>query len=1204
MASCGSCRADNADGAKFCSECGTPLTVQCVSCGSTVTGRFCSECGTPAAGPTAVSPAQLPPQRTSAEVPALSERRITSVLFGDLVGFTSLSESRDADDVRELLSRYFTVCRTIVERYGGTVEKFIGDAVMAVWGVPVAHEDDAERAVRAGIDVVDAIIALGEEVSAPGLSMRVGVVTGEVAVNVGATGEGMVAGDAVNTASRVQSAAQPGKVWVDDQTRELTAAAVSYEDRGTHELKGKAEPMRLFEARQVVAAVGGARRVDGLEAPFCGRDRELRLVKELFHATIEEGRPRLVAVFGAAGIGKSRLGWEFDKYFDGITDIVRGHRGRCLSYGDGVAFWSLAEMVRGRLGILEGDSNDVALERLREGLQNYVPTTEEQGWLLPRVATLIGIADLVAPDTTFTRDDLFTAWRTFFEHVTHSKESVASVLRIDDLQWADAGLLDFINYLLETAQAPIFVLTLSRPELAERVPAFGSGRRATSLYLEPLPESAMAMLVEGLVAGIPDALRDRLVERADGVPLFAVETVRALIDRDAVIPREGRYVMAPDAAARVDLDDLSLPTSLHTLIASRLDALPAEERRTVQDAAVLGLAFTRPGLLAVRAAVGDRGDPEAVLASLVRKEILSVESDPRSPERGQYRFLQAMVRTVAYEMLARRDRKVRHLAAAGFLAGEPDAETIPAVLASHYLDAYNAAGQDADAQELAARAVELLERAAGRARSVGAHAEARRHLETALGLATDPAITGRLTEAAARAAMASGALNEATALAMAAQEIYEPAGLEVEAAQALALWAETKIAAGSGHPVIDPMIAAFEKLEGRPGADRVTAQLALMIARAYYLSAGDSLSSIPWFERAVVLGEALEDLPLLASTFASYAGALVLVGRSHMGLGLLRVSLELARELGDPNTQVKPLNNLATFLASRDPHAAKSYAEEGLSLSRKLVDREWTVTLISSAANVYYVLGEWDTLLAMVTDEDESTFDVGAVGPLIDSYLASVSYARGVPHEPREMTYKADDAGADAVYDAAFALRTSFVSRAMGDRSTAAEQSRAACHAVVGAAGVDDDFLLFWTTALDDQIEREDAGAAHELLRLVEDMPRGHVPALTRLMLRWQRARVNMLSGQHDAVETDLTAAAMSMQEFGAAFYAARAWLDLATWFVHQGRTQEASGAAARAQQMFSRLDAAPWVARCARIVGSPEQADVAVATPAVPAGT
>src|SRR5215471_12334176 len=421
-ARCYACGAAISPTARFCSECGTATARTCPACGAAVSGRFCSECGTPLTA-TAVAPA---PSLDGVGAAPVAERRITSVLFGDLVGFTPLSESRDAEDVRELLSKYFDTARNLIERFGGVVEKFIGDAVMAVWGVPTAHEDDSERAVRAGLDLVDAVSQLGDEIGVPGLAMRIGIVTGEVAVTLGAAGQGMVAGDAVNTAARVQAVAGPGEVWVDETTRAATAAAVAYDDVGMHELKGKSESVRLFAARTVVAAIGGARRVDGLEAPFAGRDREIRLAKEPFHATLEENRPRLVAVFGPAGVGKSRFGWEFDKYIDGISDTVHWHRGRCLSYGEGVAFWALAEIVRGRLGILEGDPTEIVVQRLIGGLELHVADSDERSWLLPRMATLIGVGDAVSPGTSFGRDDLFAAWRTFFERIARSDGSVAA----------------------------------------------------------------------------------------------------------------------------------------------------------------------------------------------------------------------------------------------------------------------------------------------------------------------------------------------------------------------------------------------------------------------------------------------------------------------------------------------------------------------------------------------------------------------------------------------------------------------------------------------------------------------------------------------------------------------------------------------------------------------------------------------------------
>src|SRR3954470_19063473 len=612
MAECGNCRGQNPASAKFCENCGAPLATSCPACGTTPShpaARFCLNCGQ------ALTGAPAPP--AAVDIGPVAERRICSVLFGDLVGFTPLSESRDPEEVRELLSRYFTEARTVVSRYGGTVEKFIGDAVMAVWGVPMAHEDDAERAVRAGLDLVAAVNDLGDRVRASGLSARVGIVTGDVAVTLGAVGEGMVAGDAVNTAARVQTAAAPGQVWVDDATYALSAGVISYVDVGEHELKGKSGAVHLYAARAVVASVGGAQRMDGLEAPLAGRDRELRLVKELFHASVEERRPHLVTIYGAAGIGKSRLAWEFEKYVDGIIELTANwHSGRALSYGDGVAFWALSEMVRARLGVVDSAPPSVTRQRLATTLQTTVTDSGERQWLAPRLGALLG---LKGEGDSFPREDLFAAWTRFLERVA-GDDSV--VLVFEDMQYADNGLLDFIDYLHEGARFPIFIIALARPELAEARAAFGTGRRATAIYLEPLAEGAMQRLVEGLVHGLPDSARDALVERADGIPLYAVETVRALIDRDAVIPRGGQYVLA-DGTGDVDLESLVAPASLQALIAARLDALTPDEREVVQDASVHGMAFTHGGL----AATSGVANLDSVLAALVRKEILVLLTD-------------------------------------------------------------------------------------------------------------------------------------------------------------------------------------------------------------------------------------------------------------------------------------------------------------------------------------------------------------------------------------------------------------------------------------------------------------------------------------------------------------------------------------------------------------------------------------------------
>src|ERR687888_1009208 len=407
---CANCGAENRPGAKFCGACGNALTLTCPNGHAVSPGlKFCDECGAPLGrerrpGTAPSEPAGTPFRPAGV---AQSERRLVTVLFADLVGFTSISEERDAEEVRDLLSRYFDTTRLVIERYGGTVEKFIGDAVMAVWGTPVAQEDDVERAVRAAIDLIDAVTEIGADVGVPGLRARVGVLTGEAAVTVGAEGQGMVAGDLVNTASRIQSLAEPGAVLVGDATRRATEAAITYADAGSHELKGKTEPVQLWRALRVVAGKGGSMRASTLEAPFVGRARDLRLVKELFHASAEESKAHLVSVVGIAGIGKSRLGWELFKYVDGLADQVWWHRGRCLAYGEGVAYWALAEMVRMRAEIAEGEEPGPAREKLRAAIELHVPDGEERAWVEPRLAHLLGLEERQASE----REDLFAAWR-------------------------------------------------------------------------------------------------------------------------------------------------------------------------------------------------------------------------------------------------------------------------------------------------------------------------------------------------------------------------------------------------------------------------------------------------------------------------------------------------------------------------------------------------------------------------------------------------------------------------------------------------------------------------------------------------------------------------------------------------------------------------------------------------------------------------
>ncbi|HTX62239.1 MAG TPA: adenylate/guanylate cyclase domain-containing protein, partial [Acidimicrobiales bacterium] len=497
MRNCTACGAGNPEGARFCGDCGAPLDAACPKCGASVQQgkRFCNSCGAPLVEATPAHQAG----------PPVAERRVCSVLFADLVGFTTFSEQRDPEQVREILSRYFDVARQVIGRHGGVVEKFIGDAVMAVWGTPVANEGDTERAVRAALELVEAVGALGEEIGAEQLAARAGVVTGEVAVTIGATGEGMVAGDAVNTAARVQAAADPGTVLVDEGTRRVTQQAIAFADTGAHELKGKEAPERLFRVLRVLSGIGGKQRADGLEAPFTGRDVELRALKDLFHASVERRTPRLVVVSGPAGVGKSRLGWEFEKYMDGIADAVLWHRGRCLSYGEGVTFWALAEIVRQRFGIAEEDPQDVAAARLHEGMVRYVDDEAEREYVGVRLSRLLGVPYASESKVVLSTEELFAGWRLFFERLAR----VAPVLMlVEDAQHADESLLSFLEHLVDwTRDLPIFVVLFARPGLELLDTGFAMGRNRSALNLDPLDDASMATLVDSLVPGMPDEAR-------------------------------------------------------------------------------------------------------------------------------------------------------------------------------------------------------------------------------------------------------------------------------------------------------------------------------------------------------------------------------------------------------------------------------------------------------------------------------------------------------------------------------------------------------------------------------------------------------------------------------------------------------------------------------------------------------------------------
>jgi len=867
----------------------------------------------------------------------VAERRVCSVLFCDVVGFTPMSEARDPEAVRELLSRYFAAARTVIGRYGGVVEKFIGDAVMAVWGTPAATEGDAERAVRAALDLVATVGQLGAEAEATGLAARAGVVTGEVAVTLGAVGEGMVAGDAVNTAARVQATAEPGQVLTDEATHRLAASAIAFTEAGSHRLKGKADPQRLWRATRVLSAVGGAQRVDGLEAPLTGRDAELRTLKELFHAAADRRVPRMVLVSGPAGVGKSRLGWEFEKYIDGLAETVWWHRGRCLSYGEGVTFWALAEIVRQRLGIAEEDPMDTAAGKLAAGLDRFVTDPGERSFVGARLSRLLGVASAGHSGPALSREELFAGWRLFFERLAATGPVV---LLVEDAQYADAGLLDFLDHLIDWARdLPVFALVFARPELAQVRPGFGTGRNRSTLTLDPLDPESMDQLADALVPQMPPSARAKITSQAQGVPLFAVETVRSLIDRDIVQPVEGIYRLVGD------LGELTVPDSLHALLAARLDALDPGVRLLVADAAVLGTTFPAEALIAVSG--HDEPSVRAALSDLVRREVLSVSTDPLSPERGSYQFAQQMLRQVAYDTLSRKDRKTRHLKVAAHLrsAFAGDGEEVTDVIAQHYLDALNAIPGDPDAAQIREHATGALIRAGERAERTGSHARAAAAYATAAELSLDAAegADGRqaaaaLWERAAQAASTNANWALTVEYAGRARDHYRELGQDRAAARAQAIAGLGLHRWGRHAEARDQLTATVEVLRADPDADTVHSLGELASLEVFAGSPdADRLTA-----EVLILGQALDVGPSQFGVLLLVRGLyLASVERRPQAIAYLRESARLAAQAGDNSALGRALINLADVLATTDLTAAADAARTAVGHLRRVGNRSY-----------------------------------------------------------------------------------------------------------------------------------------------------------------------------------------------------------------------------------------------------------------------
>ena len=934
-----------------------PVTV-CPSCGeeNPERARFCLACG------------------AALEIaPTGEERKVVSVLFVDLVGFTAGADRADPEDVRATLRPYHTRVSREIERFGGTVEKFVGDAVMAVFGAPVAHEDDAERAVRAGLRILDAIEELNEQEGLD-LAVRAAVATGEAVVQLAAhpgTGEGIATGDVVNTAARLQSEAPVGSLVVGEQTYRSTQQPIEYEELSPATVKGKTEAVLRWRAVGARSRFGVD--VEAMTTPFVGRDRELRLLQDTFERMVGESEIQLVTVTGEPGVGKTRLLAEFRAWVDDRPELVYWRQGRCLPYGDGITFWALGEIVKAHAGILESDAPAEAAAKLGQAVAGM----DDADWLQARLGPLVGLAG--AGETN--REESFRAWQRFIESIASGGPLV---LLFEDLHWADDALVEFVERLVDWSSGlPILVLCTGRPELYERHPAWGGGKRnSTTVALSPLSQPDTARLVAALLdaAVLPAETQSALLERAGGNPLYAEEYVRLFLELGSA-------------------DDLPLPNTVQGLIAARLDTLPQDRKALLQDAAVVGKVFWAGAL----ESIGER-DREAVregLHQLARKELVRPARQTSVEGQAEYAFWHALIRDVAYGQIPRSARAAKHLAVADWIESTAGARLVDhsELLAHHTTEAIalrRAAGEAKDSG-LELRAARFLVFAGDRALKLDVGAAQMRYRQALELLPAGSEEHGLTLMKLAETAQAQGRFEAARVDAEAAASELEAVGATRSAASAYSLLGNIFFQLGGADRMRAALERSLELLEPLPPGPDLVETYGRMVPLEG-LSGRPPEVGLEWAEKAISLGERL--------------GLEHELGRAYQWRGLMRCELgdlagieDLERGLAlalefRPISVVPGYVNLADQVwRQRGPTAALEIQRTAIALSTR---RGGTPTWpLAESCWMLYDLGEWDELLRVAEGIRRVEEEHGAAQPgaMADSYAALVLVRRGTLDE-------------------------------------------------------------------------------------------------------------------------------------------------------------------------------------------------------------
>jgi class 3 adenylate cyclase/tetratricopeptide (TPR) repeat protein len=939
---------------------------RCSACGREVDGdfQFCPFCGT-----------ALAEGRES----HTHERKVVSILFCDLVGFTAASENADPEDVEARLRPYLEQVQEVLQRHGGTVEKFIGDAVMAVFGAPVAHEDDAERAIRAGLRTLETIEDLNAAAPELSLQVRIGINTGEALIALDVQpglGKAYVTGDIVNTASRLQGVAPVGGIAVSEATHRATERVFDWERLETAQVKGKSEPLAVWRPLAPRARLG-TDVTRNHATPLVGRELERSLLLGTFERAAQQRSCQLVTVVGEPGVGKSRLCAELLTHLEQSPALVRWRQGRCLPYGDGIAFWALGEIVKAEGSILETDPPRQVSDKLAQAVSTDDP---ERPWLLARLAPLVGL-----PAEPATQDEAFAAWRRFCEGLAAER---TTVLVFEDLHWADPALLAFLEHLAEWAEGvPLLVLCTARPELYESQPTFGAGaRNAQRINLVPLTDAETAQLVSTLLERevLPVDTRTALLERAGGNPLYAEEFVRLLADHG-------------ELAGNVEV-----PESVQALIAARLDTLPAERKSLLQDASVVGKVFWAGAL----AAMGDRDPAEVELAlhELARKELVRPARTSSMEGEREYAFWHVLVRDVCYGQIPRAARAARHHAAAAWLeakAGER-ADDMADVLAHHYqaaLELNQAAGVTDGEDELRAQAVRYLALAGERALALDVEL-AEPQLARALEFCPegDP-IRASLLEYWGRAIQQRGRLQEARKVLEQALDLYREQGEPIATGRVLIRLGN--VTHRLGDPRREDVIAeAVELLEAQPPGPELVSAYSYFAAGGLFVN--DPRRVLEGSERAIALAA---ELGLPEPAFALHNRGLV---RGEEGLDDLRRALDLALEQGlGRETAVIYGNFAGAVLSYPGPQVGLEATEEAAAFCERRGITELALQVRAQIPTVLAALGQTDQALVEVgplVEQIEATGDMSWLDTCAEQLrLLAECGSTGRPRDPNEL---------------------------------------------------------------------------------------------------------------------------------------------------------------------------------------------------------